>query len=762
MTEGMDRVDFIGLCSSLSQIPLEYQDRAQALHRIVDLGRQAMGSQACVLAELDESGQVLVPVAWAGFDETVDRQVERYRIALDRGRPDGVLSYDRLIRGETIALHDIQVDGRGIILPEVARLYGLSAALCRPLLYGDRLLGSFIHFSQDSDALTLDARRLIEIFARQAVITLQLLDNLEKLVSHDRLEQLNDIMQEMTGIRTRSDLMEMILDRGLELVGCDRGWISQLDFKTGRLDIVAHRGGPLNLRPLQVGQGITGQALARGEPIRVGDVRDPRWINTYEEFWPDTRSELAVPMVISNAQARVMRDTRPGQKPIGVFNVESSVVGALSHVDENLLWSLTRHAAVLIDRIDLDGKVAKLARVQQEMIGKRDWDDIFEIMMQAITESLGYDYVNISLVDHERNRIKTEYLKGIPANEVEDFKRLADHPLEGTDIQADVVRSRQIEVPADTDSRFDPVIYRRFGHHRMIRVYVPIITPSDNRVIGTVEAGHQRTNRQYIYEQDIEILKNFINYAAAGLEQRERGVLDRITHELRSPIVGVRSNASFLQRRLRELDEELVQRKFDDMLTDCEMVLLQVKELEYMLGRPAAMPKVERTLVFRDVIIKTIRQLKPVVAQHGLDPSRIDYDPAHVRRIRPLYVDKAQLNQVVFNLLINSIKYAEDDPARFAIKIAVDQTRDGFVVIFKDWGIGIRRDLADKVFEEGFRTPEAKRKHVTGSGLGLTIARKIMREMGGDLLLAHPSKPTEFHMVLPRSLMEVPHDPRSR
>lgn len=69
-------------------------------------------------------------------------------------------------------------------------------------------------------------------------------------------------------------------------------------------------------------------------------------------------------------------------------------------------------------------------------------------MLSAITETLGYERVNISLVDWERSEIRTEYLTGLSEADAAEFKRLAAHPLSSRDIQADIVRSRQIEVPS--------------------------------------------------------------------------------------------------------------------------------------------------------------------------------------------------------------------------------------------------------------------------------------------------------------------------
>jgi len=166
----------------------------------------------------------------------------------------------------------------------------------------------------------------------------------------------------------------------------------------------------------------------------------------------------------------------------------------------------------------------------------------------------------------------------------------------------------------------------------------------------------------------------------------------------------------------------------------------------------------ELTLVYRDIIIKTVNQLKPLVAERGFDMSGVQYNPWDLQRIK-LYVDKAKLNSVVYNLLMNAIKYAEDDPAEFRITIRGEVSGHNFIIKFQDWGIGISKQYEEQVFEEGFRAPEAISRFVTGTGLGLALARKTMREMGGELLLASNRKPTEFDLVLPKSLKEVPDDP---
>ena len=570
----------------------------------------------------------------------------------------------------------------------------------------------------------------------------------------DKLTRLNEIMQRMSEVRTVDKLLELILHGARQLIDFKYGLITRVDPVKGKQHFVTFIGGSPGYHSLPLWEGITGKALLDMEPKRVDDVQSELWRGIYKERWADTRSELAVPIFISSAEVRIGREVDFKPKLIGAINLENPVAGSFSKSDEDILVLLARHAAIMIERLEYEHKTASLSQMERDIAGKQDWDEIIRIVMKAITDTLGYEYVNISLVDRERNRIKTEYIIGVPEDEAIQFKKMADHPLNSDDIQAHIVRNRQIEVPDRNDQRFDTDIVRRFRHQDLCRVFIPMVATTDNQVIGTVEAGYQRKYRPHIYEQDIQILEDFIDYAVDALEQRKKGLLDKISHEFRAPIVGIRSNASFLIRRFAELESSMIQRKFSDIMTDSELLLFQVKELEYILGRTPPVSKQERTFLFRDIIIKTIRQLKPLAAEANLNSSKIEYDPVDITKTGWFYIDRAKLNQVVYNVIVNSIKYAEEDPDQFTIRISLDRKSSHFIFIFKDWGIGIKKKYKDRIFDDGFRAPEAIHKNVTGSGLGLTISRKIMREMGGDLILANHFKPTEFQIILPTILKE--------
>lgn len=755
----LSSLDIMKTVDELSRIALTSRDKTEALARIVDLSKRILGSCLCTVTLVDLDQHVLHLAGCAGCETSSSESSENRIARLGSITIGDTIDYDLISLGEIIARYNLQQDGQGIASTEVVRKYGIHSALCYPLKKNGQLLGYLNHFSTRNTPFAETEEYWLATLAHQ---TTAVLVTFENLMSRKRLEELNSITQHISTLRDTDELLTYVLQKSMVLVGAEHGLVGRFDLSTGTLKVVSLSDNPPKQRPLQPGEGVVDQALRKKRPIRIGDIHSSIYRRHYVEFWPDTCSELVVPILVSDAEVRIGREKERKTKPIGVLNFESHREAAFTTEDEDLLWSLAQSTAVICDKLELDRKVAGLAGVQRDLLGKQDWHEILETLGRAITDTLGYEFVNISIVKPELKRIATEYISGIPEGEVEAFKRLADHSLESSDIQADLVLNPAIQVPGIEDERFDTKIYKRFGHDRLIRVFVPMVAQSDRHaqldryVVGTVEAGYGRGFREYIYEQDIEILKGFVDYVTRALERRERSFLNRISHELRAPIVGIRNNANYLQRKYHVMEPKRIQRKFDDIRVDCEIALLQVKEMEYVLGRVPPDDKIESTLVFRDIVIKTVRQLAPLAQAKGFDASRMTYDRGGIRKVGNLYIDRAKLGQVVYNILINSIKYAESDSGEFAIFVNADDTKGYHIIGFRDWGIGIRRGLEKRVFEEGYRAPEAIEKDVTGSGLGLTISRKIMEDMGGDLLLTLIHKPTEFQVWLPKSLKEAP------
>jgi signal transduction histidine kinase/GAF domain-containing protein len=722
---------------------IQSQSLGELLEQIVELTCEVMQESICLvwLLDNDRNGFRVSAIAAPAGQKLNPAE---FFISNDASHIDHLFNIE-----EPLYLSDVATEETHLYAKRAGML-GWKSMLAMPLVYGDDTKNSRIgilevYSYKEKRDFTGWQKQLFKILAVQACAS---------IVNRRRrttIEELNETLLDMENERNVRRLLRLILRKGLKLANSSRGWISRLDLETGMLSMIAHSGQPKSIVPLKFGEGITGSAIEKEEAILVDDVRDEEWNPSYKEFWSDTRSVLAVPMMISNARVRIGHKTRQMTKPLGVLNVESPTVGAFSEINRSNLLVLARQAAMIIDRLELDVKLNKLSDIQKGIAGKRDWDEILKVLPGAITDILGYDYVNISLIDQYNNRIRTATVRGIPDNAVEEFKLMSDHSLDSYDIQADIVRTKRIEVLDNNDERFDQKIWERFGHHGLIRVFMPMLILPDNRVIGTVEAGYRGGYRRYIYEQDIQILKNFIDFTILSLETRTRELLEMVSHEISSTVGGIRSTTSFLQQRFLQLDSSYVDVKLNDLMLDCEVLMRQMDDLDDIFGQPFTVSHKETTIVFRDVVIKIINQLKPIIRVNNLDWSKIEYNISDSQRIH-LYLDRAKLNQVVRNILTNSIKYSEPEPSLFRIKILVEETADDFIIKFQDWGIGVREGFETKIFEEAFRTPEAIRRTVKGTGFGLSIALKAIRDIGGDLRLAHNRKPTEFQLLLPKKL----------
>lgn len=595
---------------------------------------------------------------------------------------------------------------------------------------------------------TLFQRELFKTFTEQAAIAIG------QQLNRDRARKQHEIAEKIEHITDPDELLRTFFHESLALVESSRGWISRLNPQTGARDIVDSMGNLPNSEPILPGEDITGKCLLDEKPIRVDDVREPEWVGVYKLKWEDTRSELAVPIVAQNTIVRIGNTLQSRSMPIGVLNIESPTTAAFSQADMETLWQLARHVAVVWGKLEFDRKLARLGEIERHILKVKDGDEIIRVVARDMRETLGLEYVIVSRLEPETQRLIMEYTDGVPEHELAALRKALDSPSRQAE-QANVIRARDIFVVLPLEpSSLSRSSHTPFGRDA-IKIYAPLTSAQENRVIGIIEAGCQRGYEKLIYERDVQLLARFAACIGRAIEQGDRGLLEQLQHEFTAPIAGIRNNVNYLQHRSPSLTNDYIQIKFEDILLDCEILLHQVEELEFILGKSARKPDIQGILVFRDIIIKTINQLKPMVVERGFDFAKVYYRPADAHRIG-IYADRSRLNQVAYNLLVNAIKYAEDDPSHFSIRILAEDTKDAFVLQFKDWGIGIQKGCEARIFQKGFRTPEALQRDVAGSGLGLTIARDIMRAIGGDIVLANNYKPTEFHVIIPKILKERP------
>ena len=138
-----------------------------------------------------------------------------------------------------------------------------------------------------------------------------------------------------------------------------------------------------------------------------------------------------------------------------------------------------------------------------------------------------------------------------------------------------------------------------------------------------------------------------------------------------------------------------------------------------------------------DLVNATLGRLKPLLGSHELSIDLSD-------KIPPIMVDPTRIEQVIFNLIDNAIKYS---PAGTCIRIcacpagsdepcflpAANLPVGSVIVAVEDEGIGIPPEQLERVFERFWRAESGRRRRAAGTGLGLAICKGIVEAHGGHI-----------------------------
>ncbi len=180
--------------------------------------------------------------------------------------------------------------------------------------------------------------------------------------------------------------------------------------------------------------------------------------------------------------------------------------------------------------------------------------------------------------------------------------------------------------------------------------------------------------------------------------------------------------------------------KLEDLWTECKHISLLLERAQ-LLDSVGQLSKSE-VLLFEDVIIKCGDLLKCTAQEKKL---KFAYEG--IKGIPPIKVDINKFIQVVYDLMLNAIKYSNNNTTIHIIGMLKGEE---FKINFLNYGIGVPQGEEKIIFEKFKRGSNAYTKDPTGTGIGLTIAKNIVEVHGGRLELTQNSDPTIFTIFLPK------------
>ncbi|GIH96195.1 ATP-binding protein [Planobispora siamensis] len=288
---------------------------------------------------------------------------------------------------------------------------------------------------------------------------------------------------------------------------------------------------------------------------------------------------------------------------------------------------------------------------------------------------------------------------------------------------------------ADPRFRDDPLV----AGEPYLRFYAgaPMIG-GHGHVLGTVCAMDHRP--RLLADEQRRALRLLASHAAALLELRhhvrqgekvarhleevaelKHQFLRNINHELRTPLTSIRSYLQLIQDGGLDEDTEreflqVIERNSDRLLERLDELLLMAS-----LSAHTAAFSPERV----DLAGLTRRAVEEAVAKGA----GRDHDMRlHIAGEVPVWADPERLRYALVHLLDNAIKFT---PAASAIDVAVTAVPPA--VEIHDAGIGIGEADVEHVFEDFYRSREAEEQAIGGTGVGLSIVRKIIELHGGSV-----------------------------
>jgi PAS domain S-box-containing protein len=259
--------------------------------------------------------------------------------------------------------------------------------------------------------------------------------------------------------------------------------------------------------------------------------------------------------------------------------------------------------------------------------------------------------------------------------------------------------------------------------------YVTARTPlmDENGIIsGMIGTSWDITNR-VVMEKKLKAAQKKIEASSRAKDE----FLATVSHELRTPLNGILGMADILSRQeLKPVETAMV----SDLKKSGAILLSLIDDLLDITKMDLHEIKISRgSLHLEESIKEVINQLSSQSEKKSLDVE-FNYSAELPKVIQG---DTQRMKQILFNIIGNAIKFTEKGKISIKVKTKESQKPQKMLELsIKDTGIGIPNDKLDFIFDRFTQVRSDSTAHIPGAGLGLSIARSLVKLMGGAILIS--------------------------
>jgi PAS domain S-box-containing protein len=246
---------------------------------------------------------------------------------------------------------------------------------------------------------------------------------------------------------------------------------------------------------------------------------------------------------------------------------------------------------------------------------------------------------------------------------------------------------------------------------------------NDGKPIGRIGIMRDITDRVLVQEEIIKAKEN-----AEEMNRLKSSFLANMSHELRTPLIGILGFADILKDESKEKEQKEM----------AETILESGNRLSQTLNLILDLSKVEaetlkinsEEIELNDFIRNQVKSFNKSLRKKGVKLKMNLFEESVYANL-----DKVLLNSVINNLVNNAIKYTDKGEVVISVKKLVEKDGELAEIIVKDTGIGISKENLDIIFEPFRQASEGYTRKFEGTGLGLTLVKKYVKNMNGEIIV---------------------------
>ena len=211
------------------------------------------------------------------------------------------------------------------------------------------------------------------------------------------------------------------------------------------------------------------------------------------------------------------------------------------------------------------------------------------------------------------------------------------------------------------------------------------------------------------------------------VEQKDE-FIKQLSHDLKTPLTPMMILVPILQKKVKNTkDQELL-----------EIIMRNINFMKDLVTKTIDLAKLSSgNISFKIENIKLLSAIDNII-ENGIiyDKRKIKIENKIDRKMI-VRADKLRLDELLINLISNSIKYTPEKGGK--IIIDANKRKDSVTVSIRDSGIGMNADEIKHVFDEFYKVDDS-RHNLDSSGLGLAICKRIVEKHGGNIWVESPGK----------------------